>query len=267
MATSLAELIKDPNYTNANPATKQAIFEKYAPQDPNYTNANPATQQAIRTRFGLVDAVETPAAPSEIPGQRAGVNADYVRRLAEGATAGPDPIREMIKNTPSSAMKFAGGLAEAITHPVQTLGTMMDIGAGALQNALPKPVVDFVNSLSSDPAAAKRAVDAANAMGGELANRYGSFNKLYNTVTTDPVNAAADLSMVLGVGAGLTAGAAGAAAKVGVPNTARVVSGAKAVGDVGRTIDPLMASARPFVKGFKFVTIPSAPSDRHQCVA
>ncbi|MEI7466253.1 MAG: hypothetical protein WCJ87_12980 [Burkholderiales bacterium] len=160
----------------------------------------------------------------------------------------------MIKNAPSSAMKFAGGLAEAITHPVQTLGTMMDIGAGALQNALPKPVVDFVNSLSSDPAAAKRAVDAANAMGGELANRYGSFNKLYNTVTTDPVNAAADLSMVLGVGAGLTAGAAGAAAKVGVPNTARVVSGAKAVGDVGRTIDPLMASARPFVKGFKFVT-------------
>jgi hypothetical protein len=71
----LAAILKDPNYVNANAATKAAIFDKYAPQDPNFANANPATQQAIRSKFGLealapVEAPAPAAAPSEIPGQR-----------------------------------------------------------------------------------------------------------------------------------------------------------------------------------------------------
>jgi hypothetical protein len=67
MATSLTEIIKDPNYVNANPETQRAIFEKYAPLDPNYSNANAATQQAIRSKFGIaqpsVAKVEEPATP------------------------------------------------------------------------------------------------------------------------------------------------------------------------------------------------------------
>jgi hypothetical protein len=50
---NLAEVLADPNFANANPATKQAIFDKWAPQDPNFANANPATQQAIMQKFGL----------------------------------------------------------------------------------------------------------------------------------------------------------------------------------------------------------------------
>ena len=57
----LAALLSDPNYTGANAATKQAIFDKFAPQDPNFVNANPETQLAIRSKFGLEAA---PAAPS-----------------------------------------------------------------------------------------------------------------------------------------------------------------------------------------------------------
>jgi len=49
----LASLLSDPNYTGANAATKQAIFDKFAPQDPNFVNANPETQLAIRSKFGL----------------------------------------------------------------------------------------------------------------------------------------------------------------------------------------------------------------------
>lgn len=49
----LAAILQDPNFVNANPATKQAIFDKWAPQDPNFTNANGATQDAIRQKFGL----------------------------------------------------------------------------------------------------------------------------------------------------------------------------------------------------------------------
>lgn len=50
----LASIVKDPNFVNANAATKKAIFDKWAPQDPNYANANAATQQAIQQKFGVV---------------------------------------------------------------------------------------------------------------------------------------------------------------------------------------------------------------------
>lgn len=50
---SLSEILKDPNYVNANEATKQAIFDKYSALDENFTNANAATQDAIRQKFGV----------------------------------------------------------------------------------------------------------------------------------------------------------------------------------------------------------------------
>jgi hypothetical protein len=62
---NLASILTDPNYVNANEATKQAIFDKFSAQDPNFTNANPATQNAIRAKFG-VPALGQPTAP-ELP--------------------------------------------------------------------------------------------------------------------------------------------------------------------------------------------------------
>lgn len=49
----LATIRSDPNFINANPATQQAIFDKWAPQDPIFSGANLATQQAIAQKFGL----------------------------------------------------------------------------------------------------------------------------------------------------------------------------------------------------------------------
>jgi hypothetical protein len=61
----LAAVLTDPNFVNANPATKQAIFDKWAPQDPNFANANSATQQAIMQKFGLgAPALPTALQPS-----------------------------------------------------------------------------------------------------------------------------------------------------------------------------------------------------------
>jgi hypothetical protein len=66
MAT-LAEVLKDPNYVNANAATKAAIFNKYAPLDPNFANANEATQSAIKSKYGVeMPTLETPKAPAAI---------------------------------------------------------------------------------------------------------------------------------------------------------------------------------------------------------
>jgi len=77
----LTTILNDPNYVNANAATKAAIFLKYAPQDPNYANANDATKQAIHAKFGveslganIQETISTALGgnePSEIPAPRA----------------------------------------------------------------------------------------------------------------------------------------------------------------------------------------------------
>jgi hypothetical protein len=65
---SLSEILKDPNYLNANDATKQAIFNKYSALDPNFANANAATQDAIRQRFGVMASEPlAPALPTKAP--------------------------------------------------------------------------------------------------------------------------------------------------------------------------------------------------------
>lgn len=67
--TTLAEVVKDPNFVNANPATRKAIFDKWAPQDPNYAAANDATKAAIRQKYGLDSEAPLagPATPARTP--------------------------------------------------------------------------------------------------------------------------------------------------------------------------------------------------------
>ena len=104
---------------------------------------------------------------------------------------------EAISNIPASAKRFAGGLYEAITSPIQTVKGVLDIGAGALQKALPESAVNFINQFEGNPAAATRAVEAANAAGGLIKDRYGSYEGIKRTLAEDPVGAAADLSTLL----------------------------------------------------------------------
>jgi hypothetical protein len=53
---ALEQLLGNPDYEQANIATKNAIFEKFAKDDPNFTSANDATKEAIRDRFGISQA-------------------------------------------------------------------------------------------------------------------------------------------------------------------------------------------------------------------
>ena len=110
---------------------------------------------------------------------------------------------QAVQNIIPSATNMATGLYQAVTNPVQTVSGLLDVGAGALQKALPKPVVDFVNQFESNPEAAKRAIDAATAVGGAMKERYGSVEGIKNTIATDPVGAMGDLSTLLGGGAAL----------------------------------------------------------------
>jgi hypothetical protein len=112
---------------------------------------------------------------------------------------------EALGNIPSSAANLAKGLYQAVTNPFETVSGAMDVAAGGLQNALPKPVVDFVNQFETNPEAAQRAVQAANAAGGMVKERYGSMDAIKNTLATDPVGAAGDLSLLFSGGAGVAA--------------------------------------------------------------
>jgi hypothetical protein len=139
---------------------------------------------------------------------------------------------EALANLPSSASSFYKGLVTAITNPVQTVSGVLDVGAGALQKLLPKDLVDMVNQIDNNPEAAKRAVDAANAVGGMFKDRYGSVEALKNTLATDPVGAAADLST-------LFTGGAGAVGRV-APTAAKVMS---TVGKYTNPVAPVTAAA------------------------
>ena len=62
----LSSILTDPNYVNANAATKQAIFDKFSANDTNFTKANPATQDAIRVKFGLAPITAEPTTYSKV---------------------------------------------------------------------------------------------------------------------------------------------------------------------------------------------------------
>ena len=120
---------------------------------------------------------------------------------------------EALANFPASAAKFAGGLYEAVTSPVQTVKGVLDIGAGALQNITPQVVKDFISRFERNPEAAQRAVAAANAVGGEYAKRYGSLDGFKEAIATDPVSVVSDFSTLLTGGAAATGKVAPAVSK------------------------------------------------------
>lgn len=123
MAASLADIIQDPNYVNANEATKRAIFDKYAPQDPNYAKANAATQEAIRIKFGV--AQPRAAEPEGMPGQR-GTPPAWAAQYP-GLYSAAVTTRQMLGPTVEMAGGVLGGLAG---------GTAGTFGAGPVGTAV-----------------------------------------------------------------------------------------------------------------------------------
>ena len=139
---------------------------------------------------------ETSGQPvGEIPGPRRNYSAIEVPFYA-------------VKNAPTSAGQFAGGLYDVIRHPVQAAKGVWDIGAGAVQQVLPQTVVDWVNRFEANPEAGRQVVEAARAAGGVIADRWGGYENIKRTLAEDPVGAMADLSTLLTGGAGALRGAA-----------------------------------------------------------
>ena len=120
----LASVLADPNFVNANPATKQAIFDKWAPQDPNFANANPATQSAIKQKFGLAAMVapEMPRPSEGMPTERQGPST-YER------------VREYVAPTVEALGAVGGGVLGAPLGPLGVVGGA-GLGYGMAKEAL-----------------------------------------------------------------------------------------------------------------------------------
>lgn len=123
---NLSSILTDPNYVNANEATKQAIFDKFSAQDPNFTKANPATQDAIRQKFGVLTAA-APAAP-ELP--------ESLRPRTAAPEGMPGPRQE--QNLWQTARPYIGPTVEAggaiggglLGTPMGPPGTVAGAGLG-----------------------------------------------------------------------------------------------------------------------------------------
>jgi hypothetical protein len=158
-------------------------------------------------------------------------------KAAPGRSWSDVPL-EAIKNTPASAGNFASGIYQAVRHPIDTGMNLWDAAAGGLHNILPKGLTD---AIEINPEAAKRAVATADAVGGFYKDRYGSMEGLKNTLSTDPVGFAADLSTVFGGGAAL----AGKVPKLGGISDA--------LSTAQRYTNPLNA-VKPVIRGVAKVT-------------
>lgn len=124
-----------------------------------------------------------------------------------------------VKNLPTSAYNFGHDLIQPFMDLPGTAKSVYAIGHGAMQKL--------------GMASGEEDISAANAVGQFLVDRYGSVDAIKNTLATDPVGVASDLSMVLTGGAGAAARVPGVAGKI-----------TSAVGAAGRAIDPLSAAAK-----------------------
>ena len=113
----LSSILTDPNYVNANPATKQAIFDKFSANDTNFTGANPATQDAIRVKFGLT------APTGGIPVGRQGVDQFGIPGTIKPAEPeAPRSLFQRAMGNIETIPALAAGAVGGVVAPIAQLG-------------------------------------------------------------------------------------------------------------------------------------------------
>jgi hypothetical protein len=174
--------------------------------------------QAARAGGARAPSTAAPPAAAEndgMPAPRAGA-ATAATALQTQPTA-PEPTQSFadqamgavnyagrtLRNVPESAGKVIGETYNAITHPIDTAANIADTAAGGLRAGakavLPEKVFNFIDSIDN-PETTQRIATTASNVGGHLANRYGSWEAIKNTIETDPIGAMADISVILGGG-------------------------------------------------------------------
>jgi len=142
----------------------------------------------------------------------------------------PNYLLETLGNVPSSAYQLGSDVAQVVTSPVQTLDAIANLGLGLIALAIP----DAYQEESLD-----KPQEAAMAVGQYISDRYGGFDKVKETLKTDPVGLLADVSGIL-LGGGYLATKSGLkagqlATKAGIATDPLVIAG-KGASQVGKGI-------------------------------
>ena len=132
-------------------------------------------------------------APQQIPQQE-------IPQQQEGQplSAG-QAIQQGLLNLPASTGRLAVETGRALLSPIDTVTTILDLGAGLLQNALPESVVQFIGEDAESR-------ELARQVGEYYKNQYGSINAVKEAFAKDPAFILADISTVFGIGAATTPG-------------------------------------------------------------
>lgn len=127
---------------------------------------------------------------------------------------------QALRNLPNSAGNFISSMAQPFLHPIDTATAIKNVAQGGLEKA-------GVLSGSEHK-------QYADAVGKMLKDRYGSVENFKQTLATDPVGVAADLSTILTGGGALAERAPGIIGDIG-----------KAASTAGKVTNPLSAAINP----------------------
>lgn len=112
-----------------------------------------------------------------------------------------DVAGESLTSIPQSAAALAGMVYDVATDPIQAVRGAGQMIVGGTEKLMGEPYFDT----SSGRAVREQGKAALSAGGDFLKNRYGSEEAIKNTLATDPVGAAADLSVLFSGGGSLAA--------------------------------------------------------------
>lgn len=154
--------------------------------------------------------------------------AAVIQRYKTTRQPAPEPAEEksvggFLSNIASSGGKFIGDTAGALTSPVETAKNLWRLGLGAAEKLIPGE---------------QGHEQYADAVGQHFKDRYGGVSNIGETLYNDPVGALADVSTVLGGGAGL--------AKIG--SLSKIPGAARAAGTLRRAeqaTNPMRAVTAP----------------------
>jgi hypothetical protein len=154
-------------------------------------------RQAQRAGFGDKEIISELA--KELPNVNQALKAgfkptDIVNEYLSSSMGVGEVASRAISNIPSSFGSLVGNVVEAVTSPVQTAKSVLDLGAGILQNVLPESLVQAVGEN-------KASRDVASRVGQFYADRYGSVEGAKRAIAEDPVGVLADVSTILTGGA------------------------------------------------------------------
>ena len=118
----------------------------------------------------------------------------------EGTPWSEVPVQAYANIVPS-AIEFGKGIAQTVTHPLESASHIVDLMRGGLLHLIPESALD-----PTQATAIKKAKEAESQLKQIYADKYGSEEALKHTLSTDPVGVASDLSMLLSGGASLPGG-------------------------------------------------------------